>query len=176
MVSKPRSVPSNVPLPEAPTASPNTLVTSTVGAAVSRVTLPLAVPVPPLPPETETVMALRPSVVKPSAGSQVPLVAASAPVSTDQAPLPSVMAVKVTPAMVRVTGRLGWSLVPLMVGVVSVVTPSVLLVPVSLVMLVMATATGDERISSGTLAGALMLPAGSVAVTTALPAVPSVKA
>ena len=121
-------------------------------------------------------MALRPSVVKPTAGFQVPLVAATAPVSTDQAPLLSVITVKLTPAMVTVTGRFGWSLVPLMVGVVSVVTPSVELMPVSLVMLVMATATGAERMSNGTLAGALTLPAGSVAVTTALPTVPSTKA
>ncbi|MEI6760912.1 MAG: hypothetical protein WCO22_10740, partial [Betaproteobacteria bacterium] len=61
-------------------------MTSTVGAAVSMVTLLLIDALLPLAAETETVMFFRPSVVKPTAGSQVPLVAASAPVSTDQAP------------------------------------------------------------------------------------------
>ena len=87
---KPRSVPSKVPLPDSPTASPNTLVTSTAGAVLSMVTVPVAVDVAPSSEVRLTLMFCRPS-PKPTALSKVPVVGVATPVSTLQLPLASVM-------------------------------------------------------------------------------------
>ena len=92
LVSKPRSVPSKVPLPAAATVSPNTLVMSTVGAVASMVTALVLVLMLPSLSLRLTLMFCTPS-PKPTALSNVPDVGVTTPVSTLQLPVASVMTV-----------------------------------------------------------------------------------